>query len=120
MQRKMIVDVIAPNAEDFGGEYWDPWGALNLRCLSYNAQIDQDAINVLQGIQDKLYCTDIAERYSMSPAHVELLQGIFCSANWCEYGTSPRACFAMDREGFPNLIAAWKDFYHRQWVREGP
>lgn len=115
MTDKKVAEIIAPNAEDGDGDYWDPWDVLGLHCLSYNSEIDRDAINVLQGIQDKLYCTDIAEKYAMSSSHVELLQSIFCSANWCEYGTSPRACFAIDRDGFPALIAAWEAYYARQW-----
>jgi hypothetical protein len=118
MRDKPVSEIIQPNTEDFDGEYWDPWDALCNRCASYSGQVDQDAINVLKGIRDKLYCSDIAALYGMSESHVELLQCIFCSANWCEYGTSPRGCFPIDREGFPALIAAWEDFYRRHWKQE--
>lgn len=115
---KTVADIIAPNAEDENGDYWDPWDALGIGCASYNSGIDQNAINVLCGIRDKLFCDDIAERYGMSALHVELFQSIFCSADWCEYGTSPRGCFPEDREGFPALIAAWEAYFKRRW--EGP
>jgi hypothetical protein len=110
-----VADIIKPNAEDGDGDYWDPWEALGLGCCSYNSAIDQNALDVLRGMRDGLYCSDIAERTGMSPGHVELLQGIFCSANWGEYGTSPRGCWPIDREGFPALIAAWEAYFERQW-----
>ena len=113
--RKLVADILKPNAEDENGDFWDPWNALGVDCASYSGQVDQDAINVLRGIRDKLYNSDIAKRYSMAPSHVELLQSIFCSADWCDYGTSPRGCFPTDREGFPALIAGWEGFYLRFW-----
>lgn len=107
-------EITVPNTEDENGDYWDPWEALDLRCCSYSSEIDQNAIDVLRGIRDKLYCTDIAERTGMTPAHVELFQSIFCGKDWAEYGTSPRACFAM-AEDFPDLITAWEAYYEREW-----
>lgn len=115
-----ISDVIQPNAEDEHGDYWDPWQFLGLHCLSYSSVIDQNAIDVLRGMQDGLYCTDIAARAGMAPEHVELLQGIICSHNLGEYGTSPRGCWPTDREGFPALIAAWEAYYERQWGEPAP
>ena len=107
-------EITAPNAEDEDGEYWDPWEALGLRCLSYNSEIDQNAIDVLRGIGDKLYNSDIAARTGLPAQYVELLQSIFCGSDWCEYGTSPRGCFPM-ADDFPALIAAWEAFYERRW-----
>jgi hypothetical protein len=117
MYGKPVSEIIQPNAEDEFGEYWDPWEALGLGCCSYNAGIDRQAIGVLReiGSPEFAYCTDIAERLGMTPEHVEMFQGIFCSADWCEYGTSPRGCWPIDREGFPALIAAWEVYCERRW-----
>jgi hypothetical protein len=112
---KPVSEIIRPNAEDENGKYWDPWEALGLPCCSYNSDIDENALAVLRGMESATYATDIAERTGMSPAHVELLQSIFCSAGWGEYGTSPRGCWPIDRDGFPALIAAWEAYYERQW-----
>jgi hypothetical protein len=117
MNRKTIAEIIAPNEEDENGPYWDPWIALDIHCASYSGAVDQDALNVLRliGGPEFIYCTGIAERLGLSASHVELLQSIFCSADWCDYGTSPRGCFPTDRDGFPALIAAFEVYYERQW-----
>lgn len=114
---KPVSEIIKPNAEDEIGEYWDPWDALGLSCCSYNSELDRAAIEVLRLLagDDFVYCTDIAERTGLSPLMVEMLQGIFCSANWCEYGTSPRGCWPIDREGFSALVTAWEAYYQRHW-----
>ena len=42
----------------------------------------------------------------------------FASADWCEYGTSPRGCwFVYDQgENFgARLIAAWEAYFERFW-----
>jgi hypothetical protein len=107
-------ELTKPNAEDENGEYWDPWETLDQRCLSYSSEIDQNAIDVLRGIRDKLYCSDIAARTGMSESHVELLQSIFCGKDWAGYGTSPRGCFPM-ADDFRDIITAWEDYYERKW-----
>lgn len=111
-------EITTPNAEDENGEYWDPWVALGLRCVGYSSDVDQNAIDVLRGIRDKLNNAKIAARTGLNPAYVELLQGIFCGADWAEYGTSPRGCFAM-ADDFPRLIEAFEAYFERQW-RERP
>ena len=117
---KQVTEIIKPNTEDENGEYWDPWESLGLRCCSYNSEIDDQAIGVLRRINgpDFAYCDDIAEQLGMSASHVELFQSIFSSAGWCEYGTSPRGCWPIDREGFPLLIVAWEEYYRRTWGGE--
>ena len=109
------VEITAPNQEDWDGSYWDPWESLGLRCCSYNAVIDIAAIRVLESVQAGQFGTDIA---GIDPVLVELLKSIFCSHNWCEYGTSPRGCFPMDREGFHLLIDGWKAYYGRKWQED--
>jgi hypothetical protein len=119
---KPISEIIKPNAEDEHGDYWDPWEALGLGCCSYNSELDQAAIDVARCIasEEFMYCTDIAERTGLSPLMVEMFQGIFSSANWCEYGTSPRGCWFIDRDGAPDLVAAWEAYYERHWQDESP
>lgn len=114
-------DWFAPNQEDFDGSFFDPWQALGLSCLSYNSAIDEQAILVLKGIRDKLFCDDIAKKHDMSPEYVELLQSIFCGADWCEYGTSPRGCWFVHDRGeawADDLITAWEEYYQRTWIRQ--
>lgn len=116
-----MADMLEPNAEDENGSFFDPWDALGLYCLSYNSEIDQRAIAVLRGIGEKLYCSEIAQRASMAEDHVELFQSIFCSANWCEYGTSPRGCWFVHNQGpdfGARMIAAWETYFARMWPKE--
>ena len=115
MSDKKVSDIITPNGEDENGVYWNPWDALGQSCLSYNSEIDAEAISVLRGIAAGKYCHNIATETGLSPSHVELFQSIFAGAGWCEYGTSPRGCWPIDREGFPALIEAWESYFQRQW-----
>lgn len=117
---KPVSEIILPNAEDENGDYWDAWQALGLSCCSYNSEIDDQALAVLRGVNEAVYCDDIAKRTGMAPSHVELFQSIFASVGWAEYGTSPRGCWPIDREGFPALIAAWEEYYRRTWKTEPP
>lgn len=113
-----MMDPLAPNSEDENGDFFDPWEALGMSCCSYNSAIDQQAIDVLRCIREKLYCSDIAARIGLTPEHVELFQSMFSSANWCEYGTSPRGCWFVydygDNFG-DRLIAAWEAYFERHW-----
>lgn len=107
--------MIEPNAEDENGPYWDPWEAIEIHCGGYNSEVDADAIAVLKAIRNGGYVSHIAKETGLSEAHVELWQYIFCSADWCDYGTSPRGCFPMPGIDFPALIAAWETYYERSW-----
>lgn len=113
-------DVTSPNCEDENGPFWDPWEALGIRCCSYSGQNDIDAVLVLEGIQRHQFNTDIAHDTGMSPSHVELLQGIFCTANWAEYGTSPRGCWPSYHVDFGAIIDGWKAYYERHWEEPFP
>lgn len=107
--------IVQPNAQGPFEDYWDPWEALRIGCCSYHSAIDVAAIRVLEGIHSGKYCTDIAHENDLDPLLVEMLQGIFCSADWCEYGSSPRGCFPTDRENFHLLIDGWKTYYKITW-----
>ena len=123
-------DPLEPNSEDMRGPYWDPWLAMGVPCGGYSSTVDDDALSVLRAINDgtksgraggeyRNYVTEITKTTSLSETHVELYQYLFCSANWCEYGTSPRGCwFVYDYgEGFGDrLITAWEEYYQRKWV----
>lgn len=118
-----------PNSEDGDGPYWDPWEVIAIPAGGYSSSVDLDAIYVLRAIRDgvasgksggdyKNYVTDISKRTGMSESHVELWQYIFCSANWCDYGTSPRGCFPADGLQFDALITAWEAYYLRRWKED--
>lgn len=122
-------NLFEPNSEDGDGPYWDPWEVIAIPAGGYNSSVDLDAIYVLRAIRDgvasgksgddyKNYVTDISKRIGMSESHVELWQYIFCSADWCDYGTSPRGCFPAHGLQFDALITAWEAYYVRRWKEE--
>ena len=48
---------------------------------------------------------------------VELIQYVLCSANLCEYGTSPRACWFIDEKVADKLISDSEKQYAEKWGR---
>lgn len=119
----------APNSEDESGSYWDPWDAMHIHNGGYSSNVENDAIEILRAIRDGVkdgrdggqygnYVTDIANKTGLSEGHVELWQYIFCSAGWCNYGTSPRGCFPDQSIDFDALIEAWAGYYRRKWEQE--
>jgi hypothetical protein len=122
-----------PNSTNGKGEdYYDPWTAMRIHCGGYGSEVDLDVIRVLRAIAvgsrncieglegPKGYVTDIAEQTGMSASHVELIQYMLCSADWCDYGTSPRGCFPNWDGDFEALIAAWEKYYEQQWGEPVP
>lgn len=96
---------------------WDFWTdeVKSLHCVGYNSKIDYDALAVLEGIQFKEYCTEIATKTGLPAEYVELLQSIFCSAGWAEYGTSPRGCW-LTKSGETG-ISKFAAYVEARWGR---
>ncbi len=106
------------HAQDENGNFvdiWSPWEAMGLHYFSYNSQVDLDALNVLKGIAAGKYNTDIATETGLSPSHVEMIQYLFCGANWVEYGTSPRGGWIMHHINKDRLVAMFEAYYEAQW-----
>ena len=97
---------------------WDFWDEANIRCASYNSEIDHDFLAVLREIHAENYCDDIAKKLSLPSQYVELIQSIFCSMDWCEYGTSPRACFIDPSLNGEELIAKLEAYIKREYPDE--
>lgn len=99
---------------------WDFWDNAKTHCIGYNAQIDSDALNVLRGIAAKKFNTEISKDLELPPQYVELLQSIFCSMDWCEYGTSPRGCWIIHKLVPGDLISKMVLFYEQSWKQTPP
>lgn len=99
------------------GGGFDPWDALDVPCGSYSSEQDDQGIAILEIIASErgVHCTDIAERLGLSPSHVELWQYIFCGADLCDYGTSPRGCFPSDDERVKAFLDNWKQYRKLAW-----
>lgn len=66
--------------------------------ITYSMALDTDLLNVLEmaaGSGDKYY-SDIARKLELDGKYVELLQHVLCTLDLCDYGTSPRGCWATE------------------------
>ena len=94
-------------------DFWEDEAAID--CVSYNARIDIDAYQVLQGIALGHGNKQIADDLKLPEQYVELLQSIFCSVGWCDYGTSPRACWIDHRHSKDELVEKYAKYIERRW-----
>jgi FPC/CPF motif-containing protein YcgG len=88
---------------------FDPWDIFPCVYGSYSSEFDDLAIAVLTDLRDKTWkCEGLAQ---------EIFREMLCTANLCDYGTSPRACFATGRfqELLPSLIEKWREYARVQW-----
>lgn len=88
---------------------FDPWQLFTDIYGSYSSEFDQCAIDVLSEMIDgKKKRHDLAS---------EMFREMLCANDYCEYGTSPRACFwNHDKEILQQLIDRWMDYYVKRWV----
>lgn len=61
----------------------------------------------------------IAEALDLPEAYIELIHYILCSADLCEYGTSPRSCWPEDDKKFQEFITSCELYYKRVWESDG-
>ena len=83
------------------GDCFDPWSLFPCLYGSYSSEFDDMAIAVLSDIRDGTHNrTDLA---------AEMFREMLCTLGLCDYGTSPRACFASGAftETLPRLIERW-------------
>lgn len=88
------------------------WGdCLKLSCGGYNGAVDDDVLAVMRLIADcrPIYVTEIAAETGLAPNYVELIQYILCSADLCEYGTSPRGCWPINDDRFRTAVRLIED-----------
>lgn len=88
---------------------FDPWDIFPCLLGCYSKAFDDLAIEVLEAVRDKRI-------ESESLAH-QMFREILCTAELCDYGSSPRACFATAEfeQLLPVLIDRWKVYRHLQW-----
>lgn len=90
----------------------NPWDAAGV-IRPYSEQIDIDALAVLRCVVAKKGTATIAKETGLSESYVELLQTVFCSADWCDYGTSPRHAFMI---GDGNArVAEYENYIQENW-----
>jgi len=95
-------DVMTPDV-------FDPWDLFPCLYGSYSKDFDDMALDVLRDIR----AGDVRRDDLASQMFREML----CTANLCDYGTSPRVCFATEqfKEVLPALIEKWEAYSLVSW-----
>lgn len=91
--------------------FFDPWELFPSLYGCYSSAFDDMALEVLEGLMSRDF-------WPTTLAH-EMFQEMLCTANLCDYGTSPRGCFPNYGTDFekllPELIAKWKAYRAVRW-----
>ena len=96
-------------------EDFDPWEIFPCVYGSYSSAFDDMALEVLDNLEkaaNRDYDNDVPETL----AH-EMFREMLCVADLCDYGTSPRVCFATEpfKAILPELITKWRAYYELMW-----
>lgn len=100
-----------PVEENMSVDSFDPWEPFQLYG-SYSSEFDDMAIRVLTDIQNSEF-----DNHGLAD---EMFREMLCYLDFCEYGTSPRVCFAYGefKELLPQYISKWKEYYKVRWGEE--
>lgn len=108
--RALLALPMPENADMLGttGEF-DPWDLFPCLYGSYSGEFDALAIEVLCDIRDKEFRRD--------DLAAEMFREMLCTAELCEYGTSPRVCFSTSYFAnlLPDLIKRWREYAQLAW-----
>lgn len=90
---------------------FDPWRLFPSLYGSYSREFDDLAIEVLSGLLDDY------KPWRRKDLASEMFREMLCTANLCEYGTSPRSCFPTSqfRKLLPTLIEKWVAHRRLMW-----
>lgn len=93
------------------GECFDPWELFPAVYGSYSEEFDDMAIGVLEDIR---YGT-----HTRNDLASQMFREMLCTAGFCDYGTSPRSCFASGRfnEQLPALLERWREYAQIKWSK---
>lgn len=91
------------------GECFDPWSLFPALYGSYSKAFDDLALDVLSDIRDGSF-----KRVDLA---AEMFREILCTTGLCDYGTSPRVCFAAEdfKRQLPRLIERWREYSEIKW-----
>lgn len=91
------------------GECFNPWDLFPALYGTYSSTFDDLALEVLEDIRDRTHLrTDLA---------AEMFREMLCTSGFCNYGTSPRVCFASPgfADRLPRLIERWDEYSAIHW-----
>jgi hypothetical protein len=104
-----------PESEDDIGVtgIFDPWDLFPCLFGSYDSAFDTMALAVLRNLDYQQYPRprDLASN---------MFREILCTSELCEYGTSPRTCWATIefKKILPEFIKSWEHYACVKWVGE--
>jgi hypothetical protein len=115
LKHSLLLPVVDSESHLYGGdECFDPWEMFPCLYGSYSSEFDDMAITVLENIRDRKFGKSAGENL----AH-EMFREMLCTADLCDYGTSPRGCFPNWQSGFaeilPTLIDKWHEYRRVNW-----
>ena len=90
------------------GEFF-PWSLFPCLYGSYSSAFDDLAIDVLTEIRDQAFIRD--------DLAAEMFREMLCTRGLCDYGTSPRVCFADGafRGQVAELVEKWTQYRSIAW-----
>jgi hypothetical protein len=91
------------------GECFNPWDLFPTLYGTYSSAFDDMALEVLADIRDRTHNrTDLA---------AEMFREMLCTSGFCDYGSSPRVCFASSgfAERLPRFIERWDEYSGIHW-----
>lgn len=91
------------------GGCFNPWDLFPCLYGTYSSEFDNLALVVLS---DLLHGT-----YNRIDLAAEMFREILCTTGLCNYGTSPRGCFATEafKERLPRFIERWREYSQINW-----
>ena len=98
-----------PSRDDMhDSEEFDPWDIFPIYG-SYDSSFDELAIEVLDELR--------VNRKNRDDLAAEMFREMLCKMNLCNYGTSPRVCFATSNFEtlLPAFIEKWKAYSSITW-----
>lgn len=114
LERPIAAEPMVQSVEDF-----DPWDLFPCVYGSYSSDFDEAMLDVLTALN--LAANDnwdeaFAMQRKEGLAH-RIFREMLCNAELCDYGTSPRSCFATTEFSplLPRLIGRWKEYYAMKW-----
>lgn len=91
---------------------FDPWEEIFPAVYgSYSSEYDDCALTVLRDLRDEKFGE------SRNDLAAEMMREMLCKMDLCEYGGSPRGCWATPEfaELIPDLIAKWEAYHEIKW-----
>ena len=96
---------------------FDPWELFPAVYGGYSQAFDDMALEVLQSIQLAAEGRWDDIDYERETLAHELFREMLCTADLCEYGSSPRTCFGTEafKPVLPDLIEKWRAYSAIVW-----